>query len=61
MNKRQILIIFDAIIHEYLKAEKQFDSRNRPQIVRTRFTAILQKRKYKIQADNNLQSGKVLL
>ena len=54
MNKRQILIIFDAIIHEYLKAEKQFDSRNRPQIVRTRFTAILQKRKYKIQADNNL-------
>ena len=54
MNKRQILIIFDAIIQEYLKAEKQFDSRNRPQIVRTRITAILQKRKYKIQADNNL-------
>ena len=54
MNKRQILIILDGIIHECLKAEKQFDSRNRPQIVRTRFTAILQKRKDKIQADNNL-------
>ena len=42
MNKRQTFIIFYGIIHEYLQAEKQFDSRNRPQIIRTRFTAILQ-------------------
>ena len=54
MNKRQIVIIFDGIIHEYLKAEKQFDSRKRPQIVRPIFTAILQKLKNKIQADNKL-------
>ena len=45
MNKRQIVIIFDGIIHEYLKAGKQFDSRNRPQIRRPRFMAILQKLK----------------
>ena len=37
MNKRQIAIIFDGIIHENLKAEKQFDSRNRLQIVRPRY------------------------
>ena len=40
MNKRQIVIIFDGIILEYLKAEKQFDSRNRPQILRPKFKAI---------------------
>ena len=34
MNKRQILVIFDGIIHEYLKAEMQFDTRNKPQIVK---------------------------
>ena len=54
MNKRQIVIIFDGIIHEYLKAEKQFDGRKRPQIVRPIFTAILQKLKNKIQADSKL-------
>ena len=43
MNKRQIVIIFDGIIHEYLKAEKQLDTCYKPQIVRPRFTAILQK------------------
>ena len=42
------------IIHEYLKAEKQFDTPNKPQIVRPRFTAILQKLKNKIQADSKL-------
>ena len=54
MNKRQIVVIFDEIIHEYLKAEKQFDNCNWPQIVRPRFTAILQKPKNKIQADSKL-------
>ena len=54
MNKRQFVIIFDGIIHEYLKAGKQFDSRNRPQIRRPRFMAILQKLKNKIQADSKL-------
>ena len=54
MNKRQIVVIFDEIIHEYLKAEKQFDSCNWPQIVRPRSTAILQKPKNKIQADSKL-------
>ena len=43
MNKRQIVVIFDGIIHAYLKAEKQFDACNKPQIVRPRFAAILQK------------------
>ena len=54
MNKRQIAVVFDGIIHEYLKAEKQFDTRNKPQIVKLRFTAILQKLKNKIQADSKL-------
>ena len=54
MNKRQILVIFDGIIHEYLKAEMQFDTRNKPQIVKPRFTAILQKLENKIQADSKL-------
>ena len=54
MNKRQIVIIFDGIIHEYLKEEKKFDNRKRPQIVRPIFTAILQKLKNKIQADSKL-------
>ena len=54
MNKRQIVIIFDWIIHEYVKVEKQFDTLNKPQIVRPRFTAILQKLKNKIQADSKL-------
>ena len=54
MNKRQILVIFDGIIHEYLKAEMQFDTRNKPQIVRPRFMAILQKLENKIQADSKL-------
>ena len=35
-------------------AEKQFDSRKRVQIVRPRFSAILQKIKNKIQADSKL-------
>ena len=47
-------LFFDGINHEYLKAEEQFDSRNRPQIVRPRFMAILQKHKNKIQEDNKL-------
>ena len=47
MNKRQNVLIFDGIIHEHLKAEKQFDSRNRSQIVRPRLKAILQKLKKK--------------
>ena len=34
-------------IHEHLKAEKQFDSCNRPQIVRPTLNAILQKLKKK--------------
>ena len=54
MNKRQIVVIFDGIIHAYLKAEKQFDAHNKPQIVRPRFTAILQKHKNKVQADSKL-------
>ena len=54
MNKRQIAIIFDGIIHEYLRAGKQFDTRNKSQIARPRFTAILQKLKNKIQADSKL-------
>ena len=54
MTKRQIVIIFDGIIHEYLNAEKQFDSRIRPQIVRPRFTAILQKLKNNIHDDSKL-------
>ena len=54
MNKRQTVIIFDGIIHEYLKAGKQFDTRNKPQIAIPRFTAILPKRKNKIQADSKL-------
>ena len=54
MNKRQIGIIFDGIIYEYLNAEKQFDSCNRPQVVRPRFNAILQKLKNKIQADSKV-------
>ena len=54
MNKTQIVIIFDGITHEYLKAEKQFDSRHRPQNVRPRFTTILQKLKNKTQADSKL-------
>ena len=37
-----------------IKAEKQFDSRNRSQIVRPRLTTILQKLKNKIQADRKL-------
>ena len=45
MNKRQN-IIFDGIIQEYFKAEKQ--------IVRPRFMAILRKLKNKIQADSTL-------
>ena len=53
MNKRQI-VIFDGIIHEYLKLEKQFDTWNKPQIVRPRFTAILQKPENKIQAESKL-------
>ena len=36
------------------KAEKQFDARNKPQIVRPGFPAILQKLKNKIQADSKL-------
>ena len=48
-------MIFDGIIHEYLKAEKQFDTRNiLPQIVRPRFTAIVKKLKNTIQADSKL-------
>ena len=47
MNKRQNVIIFDGIIHEHLKAEKQFDSRSRSQIVRPKLKAILQKLKKK--------------
>ena len=54
MTKRQIAIIFDRIIHEYLNAEKQFDSRIRPQIVRPRFTTTLQKLKNNIQYDSKL-------
>ena len=54
MNKRQIVIIFDGIIHEYLKAEKQLDTGTKPQIVRPRFTAILQKLKNKIHAESKL-------
>ena len=54
MNKRQIVVIFDGIIYEYLKAEKQFDTRNEREIVRPRFTTILQKSKSKIQADSKL-------
>ena len=54
MNKRQIVTIFDGTTHEYLKAENQFDTRNKPQNVRPRFTAILQKVKNKIQADSKL-------
>ena len=54
MNKRQIVVIFDGIIYEYLKAEKQFDTRNEREIVRPRFTIILQKPKSKIQADSKL-------
>ena len=53
-TKDKIVIIFDGIIHEYLMAEKQFDSRKRVQIVRPRFSAILQKIKNKIQADSKL-------
>ena len=49
MNKRQN-VIFDGIIHENLKAEKRFDSRNRSQIVRPRLKVILQKLKKKIRA-----------
>ena len=40
MNKRQIVTLFDT--------------RNKPQNVRPRFTAILQKVKNKIQADSKL-------
>ena len=54
MNKRQIVVTFDGIIYEYLKAEKQFDTRNEREIVRPRFTTILQKSKSKIQADSKL-------
>ena len=54
MNKRQIVVIFDGIIYEYLKAEKQFDTRNEREIVIPRFTTILQKPKSKIQADSKL-------
>ena len=54
MSKRQIVIIFDGVIHENLKAEKQLDSRNNPQIVRPSFTAILKNPKNKIQADSKL-------
>ena len=54
MNKRQIVVTFDGIIYEYLKAEKQFDTRNEREIVRPRFTIILQKPKSKIQADSKL-------
>ena len=43
MHKRQIVTNFDGIIHEYLKVEKQFDTRNKPQLLRPRYTAILQK------------------
>ena len=43
MNKRRNVIFFDGIIHEHLKAEEEFDSRNRPQIVKPRLKAILQK------------------
>ena len=54
MNKRQIVIIFDGTIHECLKTEKQLDTRNKPQIVRPRFTAILQNRKNKIHAESKI-------
>ena len=54
MNKRQIVIIFDGIIHECLKTEKQLDTCNKPQIVRPRFTVILQNRKNKIHAVSKL-------
>ena len=54
MNKRQIVVILDGIIHEYLKAEKQLDIPNNSQIVRPRFAGILQKFKNKIQADSKL-------
>ena len=54
MNKRQIVIIFDGIIHEYLKAEKRLDTRGKPQIVRPRFTTILQKLKNQILAESKL-------
>ena len=43
MNKRRNVIFFDGITHEHLKAEEEFDSRNRPQIVKPRLKAILQK------------------
>ena len=42
------------ILKQNLKAEKQFDSQNRPQIVKSRLTAILQKLRNKIQADSKL-------
>ena len=54
MNKRQIVIIFDGIIYECLKTEKQLDTRSKPQIVRPTFTAILQKLKNKIHAESKL-------
>ena len=50
-KKEQIVIIFDEVIYGHLKAKKQFDSRNRPQVVRPRLTEILQKLINKIQGD----------
>ena len=54
MNIRQIVIIFDGIIHECPKTEKQLDTRNKPQLVKPRFTAVLQKLKNKIHAESKL-------
>ena len=54
MDKRQIFISFDGLIHDFLKAGKQLDTRNKPQIVRPRFMAILQKLKNKIHAKSKL-------
>ena len=61
MNKRQIAVVFDGIIHEYLKAEKQFDIRNKLQIFKLRYTAILQKLKNKIQADSKNYTSLMLV
>ena len=54
MSKRQIVVIFDGIIHEYFKTEMQFDTRNKPQIVKPKFTTTFQKLKNKVQADSKL-------
>ena len=61
MNKRQIAVVFDGIIHEYLKAEKQFDTRNKLQIFKLRYTATLQKLKNKIQADSKNYTSLMLV